>query len=1718
MTPKRRSVRSRLAWGLAALGLLAALSGDRAITAAARGIDPLQVLDLEVKPNVIVVLDSSGSMRETPRGGGAQGRSSGDHPYAKLFLAKQVLNSIFTDNANKVNFAFGKYYITDTTATSTMDTKIDDATDNGEQFLYVTRNVESPSMQTTELSLSKEPGYPAGAVSIVTSVNDKLHFNEWISDTTGKYTYADCSITLNPGSYVVSTMATLVAELNSKMAVGAYTCSLQVAPTHTLPNNAAPGNSYSWSFDQVNRRFTVTRGGENEVYQLRFVNDTASGDTNSAGPTLGFTANYPPTTQPGPGNSNMSDTTMKKGATNPAFSTYWTSTAATTGSSVGLAGTGNTAARGFQAWQDIKTAWQVLYFTEGAANCSVNVPTGFYSRGGDLATVIQNLMNSAGACSGLASRNTYAVTYDPSSGRFQFQKTAGPNAVTLRWSVAAGNPIRAALKAGTTDRNLVTSSCGGTASCWQTGDSIRLLRRDTLAPYVQGTSTDGVFRYDEYYDPDGAGTAYGPQNVITYQFLAGRVWNGETFNVESDGTLCSYTTGTLTSPPSFKLQQVTNCSSGTPVGSGPVTFTWAGAQFSGLTSSGVACPGGFDQKTKLGLCQNTTGQLALVKPYLDREIGLADGTGSEPVGWPKGYEERTDGTYGLKTRPANAGIHADGYTPIAASLNEIKVGNATTGVVGFDQLWTTGQASPARAAIKDQLSPRERTIVLFVTDGLDTCAAGGNDRNRALTAAYYAEQLYEKIDATKPESGVTTYMIGFGMSTASRENLDYIAWGGSGLGEIMPTSTPNHLNGLSWNSSWTLADYQVYRNKCTTCVDAYLAPDAETLRSVLQSIINQGATAGEFTAQQSITASLFELVKQVPPVSGMVFDPDNPLTRYEAIVPTLFRSTFTLPSFKGQLKAIQNDGAGNPVLKWEAGAKLRTRVLNSMSSCNDGGLAGECLFSSLVGGRIPRKIYTTTQNGVFGGTNGVTVADLMAGQPPIVQKLLWPPHTDIDPGGQLDAALGLPTTWATLQSQFMACKGTPLNAACTAGTVSEAQREARQMVLAYMAGAQPVLDANGDPKRSPTSGAPYGQILYRTRDWLLADSTMATPVMISPPVDSSPGVQYDTEWTLFRDGPRDVSGVARDGVNMGFGLRNPDKDSTSGAGSSASNPSFKPVMSVIYVGANDMLHAFRAAPSCSSAGTKAASPTDSTCTETGGEELWGFVPFDQVGKLTRLYLYPPTRKDHDYMLAAPLRFADVFVPSPGTAAGNYDTFNTSITGASATNVLDLKGVWRKILLFGRGEGGKYITALDVTAPGAYTKLSTQAQGPIALWSRGNPDTQNGIVGGTNNHDVADATAYEKMGETWSVPAVAWVDKMKTARKSCTANNAPSLPTDPGQLVCKDQSKRDGVEYVAFVGSGYGATGEGTTLFTLDVLTGDVVASATVPAASGTPTGGYANALVASPSTFAPQQFAVTGAPNLAGAKTTRVYVGDLHGRVWKFLAAKPDVPILLKDFGVNQPIATPVTLNLLGTGYAGVFAATGNDLRASWNASDKFKVAGVADIVANDLDTTPPSPTDAALTLFVRDFEEEFRGTVQPASAFATNGPVVFFGGTRFVPPPPLSPLSSQPSAADPTCRSRFDSIIYVLKGETGGAAFNLNATGDDAFVTFDNSKIAAISVVADPRPGAKGASLQVDEGLNKAGAASGAVPPDQGKRPATVGSNGVAFGAIQPSSTICRQ
>ena len=107
-----------------------------------------------------------------------------------------------------------------------------------------------------------------------------------------------------------------------------------------------------------------------------------------------------------------------------------------------------------------------------------------------------------------------------------------------------------------------------------------------------------------------------------------------------------------------------------------------------------------------------------------------------------------------------------------------------------------------------------------------------------------------------------------------------------------------------------------------------------------------------------------------------------------------------------------------------------------------------------------------------------------------------------------------------------------------------------------------------------------------------------------------------SEYALFRDGVRNSGGKNPDSsgsqIRQGFGLRNPDQDGTVGTGANDTRSDLKPVMSVVYAPANDMLHAFRAGPNVSpSASCSEANPAH----ECGGQELWGFVPFDQLEAL-----------------------------------------------------------------------------------------------------------------------------------------------------------------------------------------------------------------------------------------------------------------------------------------------------------------------------------------------------------------------------------------------------------------------------------------------------------------------------------------------------------------------
>jgi len=163
-------------------------------------------------------------------------------------------------------------------------------------------------------------------------------------------------------------------------------------------------------------------------------------------------------------------------------------------------------------------------------------------------------------------------------------------------------------------------------------------------------------------------------------------------------------------------------------------------------------------------------------------------------------------------------------------------------------------------------------------------------------------------------------------------------------------------------------------------------------------------------------------------------------------------------------------------------------------------------------------------------------------------------------------------------------------------------------------------------------------------------------------------------------------------------------------------------------------------------------------------------------------------------------------------------------------------------------------------------------------------------------------------------------------------------------------------------------------------------------------------------------------------------------------------------------------------------------------------VAIGAGVTANEVTTFLPVES-----LFTRAFDQGdpeaecgyteeayFRGTVQPAATFECPSGVangcpgalgrVFLAGTRLSEPntryaPPTPYACGGPYYP---CRSQFDSILYALGAKTGLAAYDLNATGDDAYRIFRDSRLVAIGMQADPDTSGGGSSLFADEGLVK--------------------------------------
>jgi hypothetical protein len=259
----------------------------------------------------------------------------------------------------------------------------------------------------------------------------------------------------------------------------------------------------------------------------------------------------------------------------------------------------------------------------------------------------------------------------------------------------------------------------------------------------------------------------------------------------------------------------------------------------------------------------------------------------------------------------------------------------------------------------------------------------------------------------------------------------------------------------------------------------------------------------------------------------------------------------------------------------------------------------------------------------------------------------------------------------------------------------------------------------------------------------------------------------------------------------------------------------------------------------------------------------------------------------------------------------------------------------------------------------------------------------------------------------------------------------------------------------------------------------------------------ANVLVAGPSAFNAAQLRNplegVNIGNPAEERVSRVYFPDLHGRVWRLVPDGTSAPAVFSDLSVDgeQPVANSVALLNLDSNGSGtkphVYVEAGNDNRVPARTTPpRFRMYGLRD----EGTTVPPT------TLFALDFPDTFRGTTQPATAFSDGGQGrVFFAGTRW-------------TTATDSCVSAFDSVLFALGAATGGAAYDLNASGNDSYVMLSGQRVNAIRV--------SGGRLVVDQGLNQRNPPPPPAVPTRLLQPPKLQSE-VFVREMRTASSVCR-
>jgi hypothetical protein len=328
--------------------------------------------------------------------------------------------------------------------------------------------------------------------------------------------------------------------------------------------------------------------------------------------------------------------------------------------------------------------------------------------------------------------------------------------------------------------------------------------------------------------------------------------------------------------------------------------------------------------------------------------------------------------------------------------------------------------------------------------------------------------------------------------------------------------------------------------------------------------------------------------------------------------------------------------------------------------------------------------------------------------------------------------------------------------------------------------------------------------------------------------------------------------------------------------------------------------------------------------------------------------------------------------------------------------------WHTILAFGRGRGGRALSALDISDP-----LS--------------PTLRFNIV----NREGINDNLLDGMGETWSIPVMGNVQTVNTS-------------SDPDRV---DQ-------WLAFFGGGYGcnnAAREGQYLFAVKIEDGAVYHRAQVT--NDTTAAIPVNAVVTMPTLYNPH------AEDVADNKDfiTRVYVGDVQGVIWKLstMNQNPTSWTFEKfaELGKNQPITAPIAvLNDPNNQRVYVMAGTGGDLRVP-AATTTFKLSTLIDADPEGANTRQyPLGSTPFWSKPLNPGERVYVAPVTVGTVENSTMPLVFFA-------------ASAPGFSAQTCTGFFNSSLYALGLLSGQAEVDMDGGGPDESIAIADTKIAGLYV-----------------------------------------------------------